>query len=192
MHGFHQAAASAVCFFSFLAVPVRAETPPDPLRLIPDQADLVFKIERPRQLVEAIINLDVIKQLQTLEAFKEFNDSTNYRRFYQFLAYFEKQMGGQWPDLVDRLAGGGAALGVKFGPDPAPVLLVIQSKDEELLRKFVKLGKEIIESELARQQSRERFEIGSHRNIEVHHLGDGFFAAIAGSALLVSNKKEAM
>ena len=32
---------------------VRAETPPDPLRLIPEQADLFFKIERPRQLGQA-------------------------------------------------------------------------------------------------------------------------------------------
>src|SRR5262245_2878094 len=97
----------------------RAEAPPDPLRLIPEQADLFIKFEKPRQLVDSLLNLEFVKQLQTLEAFQELYDSTNARRLYQLIAYFEKELGGRWPDVLDRLAGGGIVIAAKLGDNPA-------------------------------------------------------------------------
>src|SRR5205814_1660594 len=73
------------------AVPVHAEMPPS--RLIPAQADLVLEVHQPRQLVESITKLDTFKQLQQFAAVKELLDSTQYRRFYQFIAYYEKELG---------------------------------------------------------------------------------------------------
>jgi len=171
---------------------VRAEAPPDPLRLIPDQADVLFQIDSPRQLVETATTADLLQQFQKLDAIRELYDSTNSRRFYQLTAYFEKHLGAAWPDLLDRIGGGGVAVGVKLGPNPAPALLVMQSKDAETLRKFVKVGLEIVEQELARQEKTERPIKGSYRDVETVHIGDGFHVAIAGSALLVSNKEEAL
>jgi hypothetical protein len=46
----------------------RADNPPDPLRLVPNEADLFLKIERPRRLIETGLNLDAFKQLRELEA----------------------------------------------------------------------------------------------------------------------------
>src|SRR6266849_4791816 len=172
---------------------VRAESPPpSPLRLIPDVADVVIEVKNPRQLVEAIVTLDAVKGFMGLEAVQEFYDSTTSRRFYQLLAYFEKELGAKWPELLDKLGGGGAALGVKIGPDPAPALFVLQGKDEALLRKFFKLALEIGESELARNESKEKPEKGEYRKIETVHIGDKFYAAVAGSALLVSNQEKAL
>ena len=37
---------------------VRAEAPPDPLRLIPDQADLFIKVEQPRKLIESVTEMN--------------------------------------------------------------------------------------------------------------------------------------
>jgi len=51
-----------------LANTARAENPPDPLRLVPEEADLVVKIESPRKLIETGLNLDPVKQLFQLEA----------------------------------------------------------------------------------------------------------------------------
>jgi hypothetical protein len=169
------------------AASARAEAPPDPLRLMPDQADLLIQIHRPRQLIEAFTTLEQLRQLQKLDAVQELYDSTNYRRFFQLVAYFEKQLGHKWPDLIGRLAGGGAVLGIKFGPDPAPALLVIQSKDEALLHKFVKLGLEVVEQELARQESKQHIERQMYRNLETIRIGKDFHAAVTGSALLISN-----
>src|ERR1700738_5088818 len=45
------------------AAPARADAPPDPLRLVPKEADLVVEVPQPRRLVEAFTTLDVLKQL---------------------------------------------------------------------------------------------------------------------------------
>src|SRR5947209_127951 len=113
------------CLTLVLAVPtLRAEGPPSPLRLVPDQADLVLQVDNPRQLVKAFTTLDLFKQLQQLDAIRDLYDSTSYQRFFQLVAHFEKQLGQRWPELLDGVAGGGIALAVKIGPNPAPVVLV--------------------------------------------------------------------
>jgi hypothetical protein len=169
-----------------------ADAVPDPLRLVPEQADIVFKLERPRALVEDVLALDLVKQLQGFEAFQELYDSTNARRFHQLVAYFEKELGGKWPDLLDRLAGGGAVLATKVGENNGPALFVVQSKDEALLHKFVKTTRSMIEQELARQEAKERIESSDYRKIETQNIGKDFHAAIAGSALVFSNRKEVL
>jgi hypothetical protein len=181
----------ACCSVLLLPAAVRAEAP-TPLRLMPDQADVLVQIDSPRQLVESATTADLFQQFQKLEAIRELYDSTNSRRFYQLVAYFEKNLGCSWPELLDRIGGGGLAIGFKLGPNPAPALMVLQSKDEETLRKFVKVGLDIIEQELARQEKKERPIKGSYRDVDTIRIGDGFHAAIAGSALLVSNKEEAL
>lgn len=176
---------------ALLPVGSRADAPADPLRLVPEQADLFLKVEQPRQLLETFTTLDLFKQLQTLDAVKELYDSTNYRRFLQLVAHFEKQLGTQWPDALDRLAGGGV-LAVQFGPDPAPALVVIQGKDEALLKKFAPLILQVIEQELARQESKDKLEKGEYRKIETYRIGKDFHAAVAGSAILLSNKDQVL
>jgi hypothetical protein len=170
----------------------RAEVPQDPLRLVPDKADFIFKVEQPRKLAETIYGLDLFKKIQKLDAVVEAYDSTNARRFFQLVAYFEKQLGMKWPEIIDRVAGGGMAVGVKIGGDPSPVLLVVQSKDEKALHKFVKLTLKVADQELARQEAKDRPVKGSYRNVETVQIGKQFSAALAGSALLVSNNSEAL
>src|SRR5262249_29110782 len=174
------------------AASARAEAPQDPLRLVPDKADFFFKVEQPRKLAETIYGLDLFKRLQKLDAVVEAYDSTNARRFFQLVAYFEKQLGMKWPEIIDRVAGGGMAVGVKIGGDPSPVLLVVQSKDEKALDKFVKLALKVVDQELARQEAKDRPVKGSYHNVETVQIGKQFCAALAGSALLISNKSEAL
>src|SRR5947209_5964298 len=134
----------------------RAENPPDPLRLVPEEADLLVKIESPRKLIETGLNLDAVKQLFQLEAVQEVYDSTNFRLFYQLIAYYEKELGLPWPEILDRVAGGGVVLSAKLGPEPAPVLLVIQGTDEEFLKKFLQVTLEVIDQEQAWRGIKER------------------------------------
>ena len=124
-------AASGLFVFIFCAAAGRAQTPdnptpPTPLRLMPDQADLLIQSAQPRRLVETLTAGDLLKQLQQLAPVRELFDSTNARRFTQLVTYFEKEMGLPWPQLLDRLAGRGIVAGVQFDPSPAPVLLVIE------------------------------------------------------------------
>src|SRR5262249_30540431 len=95
-------------------------------------------------------------------------------------------------EIVDRLAGGGVALGIKLGPKPVPLLLVIQGKDEQLLKRFLRLALDIAEQELARRESKDRPVKGSYRGLDVIHFGKEFHGAVAGSALVVSNVDKAL
>src|SRR5262249_9092641 len=64
----------------------------------------------------------------------------------------EKQLGHPYPELIDRLAGGGMALGVEFSAKPIRTVLAIQAKDRELMQKFAKLALDIAEQELGPQE----------------------------------------
>src|SRR5262245_14394704 len=147
------------------ASPLRAEKPPSPLRLIPAEADLVVQTQGPRQLVEAITTLDYVKNLQELDNVKELLDSTQTRRFFQMVAWFERELGIAWPELLDRIGGGGAALASKLG-DNSPALFVLQGNDEKMLRKFAGLLLNVIEQEQERQGSKERPVKGDYKGVE--------------------------
>jgi hypothetical protein len=181
------------CWF-LLAGPVtaRAESPPDPLRLVPDVADVVIQVKSPRRIAETVTQHELFQQVQQLAPVRELLDTTSYRRAYQLVAYFEKQLGAPCPELLDRLAGGGAVLATKLGTEPAPVLLVIQGNDEKLMRRFADLGLQLIEQELARREAKERPIKTMIHGIEAIHFGKEFHAAVAGSALLVSNNEDAL
>jgi hypothetical protein len=171
---------------------LRADAPPDPARLVPEQADLLLEVRQPRQLIEGATTLDLVNQLRAIDQVREFLDSTTYRRFYQIVAYFEKQLGAAWPELLDRLAGGGVVLAAKQGENPGAALLVIQGKDAELMTKSAHLGLDVIEQELARQEVKEGLKKGSYRGLETAHLGKDLHVAVAGSALLVSNREDVL
>lgn len=174
-----------------LAGPSHAADSPDPLRLVPAEADLVIQVPRPRHVIDAVRGLPLLDQVRQFEAVAELRDSTNVRRFYQLVAYFEKQLDTTWPDAVDRLAGGGVALAVKFGTDPAPALLVVQGTDEALVRRFAKTGLDVIDQELARQETKERRRDADYRGVPTTSFGKDFYAAVIGSAIILSNKEQA-
>jgi hypothetical protein len=180
----------ALLVLAFASLPVLADA--DPLQFIPEQAELVIKVEKPRQLIESILNLGPVKQLLEMPAVQELYDSTNSRRFYQLIAYFEKELGMKWQDVVDRLAGGGAAFATKFGSNPTPFGVVIQGKDENLLKKFVQLMSEVIEQELARQESKDKLQKVMYRNVNTFQIGNDLTAAAIGSTLILANSKKGL
>ncbi|MHB1426192.1 MAG: hypothetical protein ACYC3I_23760 [Gemmataceae bacterium] len=207
MRCFHCAACCLIVLMLGVAQ-VRAETPPSPqpsppsggegrvrravLRLMPDRADFLVQAPQPRRLIESLTSLDKLKQFQQLEPVREFLDSTNARRFFQLVAYFEKELGLPWPQLLDRLASRGVVFGVEIGPNPAPVLLVIEGEDEQLMQQFFQLGLRIVEQELTRQEVNNKIVKGLYKSYNIAHFGNEFYAAVAGGALLLSNSEKAL
>ncbi len=177
----------AVLLLSLAAWTVRADEKADPLRLVPDVADFVMKVEQPRRLIDLVKDAATMKELHGFNAYREFYSSTNYRRGQQLLSYFEKQLGKPWPELIDELAGGGVLVAAKFKEQKPPFLFVLQGRSPELTRKFVNLALEVAEQELARQEVKERPRRESHGGVEVIRFGDQFHAAVIGSNLVISN-----
>jgi hypothetical protein len=176
-----------------LAAPMaRADAAPDPLRLVPAQADVFVEIKAPRQLITTALSSDLFHAARALPQVRDLCDSTNVHRFLQLVGYFERELGASWPELLDRLAAGGIVVAIKYGPNPAPALLVVQGNDPALTARFYKTALGVLAQELARQESKETIEKGSYRDIETARIGKEFHAARAGGALLVSNKEDAL
>lgn len=171
--------------------PALADETTDPLRLVPVQADVVVKIENPRQLAEAVYELDALKELQKFDAVKEFYNSTNVKRFNQLVDFYEKKLGAKKYDLLEKLAGGGMAAGLKIEQKPGAVL-VIQGKDEKTVQEFFKTSIELVQQELARQEKKEKIVKKDYQGIETVGIGPEFCAAAFGSTMILASKPDAL
>jgi hypothetical protein len=165
----------------------RADALP-PSRLIPAEADVVLQVKDPVRLAKLLRNLDLLQEVQALAPVKEQLASTQARRARQLLAYAEKSLGKKWPALLEDLAGGGAAAGVKFG---GPYVVVVQGKDEAMVQKFLELGVAVVRDELARQESKDKVTKVEYRGLPGYQIGN-VVVARAGAALVVSNHQGAL
>ncbi len=177
-----------------LLVALGGLTPParlhagDPLDCIPPSAQLVIVSDSPRKLAQTVTGLDAFQKAQKLPQYRAIYDSAGAKRAFQLLALFEKELGAKWPDLLDQLAGAGAAIGLQFADDPAPVILVLQGKDAEQVKKATELALQTIEGEMARTGAKDgpkRYDIAGHDAVKI---GDAH-AARVGATTIVSNNE---
>lgn len=182
----------SLAFIVTVGIPASHASGNDPLRFFPESADVVLKVEKPRALVEAILKHDLAKDAQNLQIVRDFLDSADFRRFFQLVAHFEKELKAPWPELIDKLAGGGAAAGLKIGSNNAPLLLALQGTDEKIVTRFFDLGLALFEEELTRQGAKEMPKRKTYAGVEVVELTKELLVARIGSALLLANKSEAM
>lgn len=172
---------------ALLFVPAARAAEPDPLRFVPASVQAVVKVENPRKLADAITTLDAFKQGMALAPVKAVFESANARRALQLLAHVETELGAKWPELLDQVAGGGVAVALRIGSDPAPVLLVSQGKSEKAVAKAFDLGAKLIEEELARQGVPGGLTRQDRDGIPTVELGKEFTLARVGSAVFISN-----
>ncbi len=174
----------------------RAEAPSERLsdlaRLLPEETDVVVRSSNPRFLIETLLRLDGYQTFRQLSFGRELYDSTNLRRFRQLVAYFEKELELPWPQLLDRLASRGAVVGIKIGPNPAPVLFVVGGDDDKLMRQFFHLAIKIIEQELARQEVKVAPIKGTYKGTDTVRVGNDFHAALAKSTMMLANSETAL
>lgn len=182
---------AALAVVLLVAPLARAADPPDPLRLIPASAAFVLKVEHPRRLAEAVVGLSAVKDAQQLAPVREVLDGAAARRFYQVLAHLERELGADWPELLDRLAAGGLAVGGGFG-DNAAAVLVTQGTDPAAVGKAFDVLVKVLDDELARLGAPVKAARGKQNGFDTARVGDEFHAARAGAALIVSNNAGAL
>ena len=183
--------ALALVAASLLVSPARAADTPDPLRFVPAAAQLVLKVEDPRQLAEAVYGLDAVLDAQELAPVRAALDSTTARRLFQMLAYVERELGADWPELLDQVAGGGVAVAVTYGADD-PALLVMQGTDEKQVAKAFDLFARVLGDELARQGSPGAVVRQPRGRADTFRVGNDLFAGRFGATVFVSNKPMAL
>lgn len=168
-----------------------AADPVELLRYVPKQADAALIINHPRRVVDAVRTFPPIQQLFAFPAVREQIESTSGKQFLQLISYYEKTLGHAWPELIDKLAGGGAVLAVRFQGDNSPALLVLKADDEELMRRAFDLVLNVAKQELERTEAPTKVISKQYRGFTGYQVGEAF-AAMAGPLLFVSNKSEAI
>jgi hypothetical protein len=169
-----------------------AGPPASPARYIPLKPDVLLGIPNPRDVVEALLAFEPLKQLPETAPVREFYDSTNFLRFKKLVAYFEKELGSPWPELLDRLAGAGAVFALQQQSPKAAVLVVIEGREPSVVQKFFKLSADIVDQELGRQEAKVKIERATYRETPTIHVGNEFHAAAAGPVILISNSKKTL
>jgi hypothetical protein len=164
----------------------------DPRRFLPESTDVVIAVEKPRAFVEAILNHPLAKDAEKLQIVRDFLDGADARKFFQLVAHYEKELGAPWPELIDRLAGGGMVAGFKFAGDTPPAVLVIQGTDEKTVAKFFDMSLALFEDELVRQGAKEKPLRKSYAGVECIQLDKGLLVARAGDAILLATRNDVM
>jgi hypothetical protein len=174
----------------FMTAAVRADSP-NPLSLVPDKANLVVRIEKPRLLVESVVHHELFAELKQLPFVREQLQSQGVQRFLQLIQYYEDDLGVKWPEMLDKLAGHGITLATSAGDDNAPVLIIIHGTDPEFTKKFYQMAVTAIEREIAREDAKAKPEKVNYRGIDGIKVGDALLVPI-GPNFYFSNNKEAM
>lgn len=166
----------------------RADEPKDPLRFVPAAADVVVKLERSRALLEAVEKHEIIQEALKIAGVRDYYDSTNFRRLYQLIAHFEKELGKDRYELLDALTGGGVVFAAKIS-NPTAIMVVAQAKDEALLKKFAKMLVQLGEQELARQESKQAIRKKTYEGIEAIQIDKAIFAIVDGAIVFTTENK---
>jgi hypothetical protein len=171
----------------------RAAESSDPLRLVPSSADLIVKFEHPRAIADLAVKLAGKPELAGFRGYRDYFESTNYRLFRQLVSHIERELGSDWPDLIEELAGGGIVLAVKFEKKaPAPMLVVVQGRDAKLMDKFFHKLLDVAEQERAREGLHDGYSKETYRGVETYRYGEDLHAAVLGAALVYSNLPAAL
>lgn len=165
----------------------------NPLRFFPAKdTEIVAVVPHPRALIESIRNHPRGQDALTLPQVREFLDSADLRRVFQILAYYERDLGAKWPELLDQISGDGLAIGTKFGSQNALFLAVMQGRDAKQTKKLIDLVVKLVEEELARNGVKEGVLRRKYQGIEAIELSKDLKIAQIDEALLLSNNDNAL
>jgi hypothetical protein len=168
-----------------------AQDAKNPLRFVPSQAELIVKVDRPRQLLDAVKKNELFQQAQKLAGVRDYYDTTTFQQLYQVIAYFEKKLGKSREEILDELTAGGVVLAAKLTP-PQGTVFIAQAKDEAALRKFLDLALDLLQNELDRQESKDRIVRGKYRDFDSGQIGPKANFAIADAALVIASDEKAL
>lgn len=164
----------------------------DPLRAIPATATLVVHVENPRKLIEAVTSLDLYGKYEALPQVRQVLQSPQAKQVFQLVAHVEKTLGAKWPDLLEKLGGGGIALGASPNAVPPTALVALEGTDEKTVAAGFELAVEMIEAELSRQSGGAtpvKLPRGTRGGATMFSVGD-FHIARLGKTILAANAEK--
>lgn len=132
---------------------LQAAEEPALLDWLPETTGFVLLADNPSRWVEVLAPLPHFKELLAFPEVRELLDGTSVRRGLQLLRYVERDTGRSWTELLDHLAGGGAALAVTYSPafQPDAAVILLRGRDAASVESLFRLARRLIEDDRARQ-----------------------------------------
>jgi hypothetical protein len=168
-----------------LAAAVPAAADDNLFRLIPKQATFVWVVEKPRAVFNAVAAIPQLEAARQIPQVRALYEMAGAKRLLQLLAHVEAELGAKWPELIDKVAGGGVALAFDILKEPAPTLLVVRGTDAAVSDKALSLLVKLIEDDGQTKVIR-----SSRRGVDVIGLDNDLSLARVGSVVYVANKPE--
>jgi hypothetical protein len=162
----------------------------DPLDCMPGSARIVMVVDNPRKLAETITGLAAFKEAQVLPQIRQIYDSPTAQRLYKLLAFAEKELGAQWPNLLDQIAGNGVALGGQFQEGLGSAIAIASGTDSVQVEKAFDLAMKMLDEEFVRQGGRDVVKVERNDGITFAHLGTDFHFARFDKTILASNNQD--
>jgi len=167
-----------------------ASDPQDALRLVPDTAVVVLRIDHPRQILDRLEGHFKQLGLDRFDEVNEFMQSTPVLRLRQFLTHLELAFGRPWPKLLDDLTDGGITLALTPGKEAkdARVLGIARARDAQLLERVYDAALAVMKNEAGQADAPLKVQTAMHRGVTTTSFGDGFHLARQGQFVLFANK----
>ena len=163
-----------------------------PFAGVPPTAKLTLVVDNPRKLAETLRDLPGVAAAMPLPAVQDALKTPAVRRFAELVGYYERDLGADWPEVLDLIAGNGVTVAsVTSGKDPDPVVLVMRGTDPAAVEKFVAGALKLLETEAAKAAvggaEPDKLRTADYHGVTTSHFGAGFHLARAGAVVTVSN-----
>jgi hypothetical protein len=168
-----------------LAVAVPAAADDSLLRLVPQPATFVWVVEKPRAVVDAVASIPQLEAARQFPQVRALYETAGAKRLFQLLSHVEAALGAKWPELIDKVAGGGVVIAFDVLKEPATTLLIVRGTDAAVSDKALSLLVKLVEDDGQTKVTR-----SSRQGVDVIGLGNDLSLARIGPVVFAANKPD--
>ena len=173
----------------FAAVSV-AEERFDFAATLPPQTLAYVELSEPTKLLDVALSDRLISLLSETEDFQKYLGSKDFQTLQAVIDALESKVSVDWEEGVRKLTGGGFA--ASFDPTHQAIVLMLRSRDADLLSKTHEALVELIEDDATNKGKESPVKNEEYEGVRGWTFGKGESHAIVGDLLLVSNKDDAL
>src|SRR5262245_53147066 len=168
---------------------VRSALAGDPSKLVPHDASVYVEVSDASKIVDRLLAPDVVEMLESIPQFQQFSRSDQFAQFKAVVSYLETKLGTNWRQAISDLTAGGAVFAIRPG-QPDYVLVVLRTKDADLLERTNRLLIEMVEKDAQDKGHESPVKSKEYKGVTAWTLGKDESHAILGDTLVMSNKQE--
>ena len=156
--------------------------------LMPPSVLFYAEVQRPRELLNFILDHPLRAQVERSSDFKNALESPQFKEFRQVVEALEQRTGVEWRPALEKMTGGGIALG--FDAPTQGLIILVKSEDPKVTESVRDSLIEMVRQDAAGKGQKDPVEQKDYRGLKAFKTADSTMVEM-GSWLLVSNKPNA-